>query len=389
MNHLVILFEGAGDREVELQGPVMSFGRAKDNAILLDDGRVSSRHGQFEQRDGGWHLVDVGSSNGTFVNGTRLEIKGLGHRLRAGDRVDVGPFTIVFTERRTQEPGGHTFRGSEHSPEASRAALSQLLERTFVDVADRPPAERQAALRQALQDFTAEWPPRHLAEVLSHFVQGTGRDADTHRSRAELDRHEQLLRASHAALVSLAKVCTGTGRLDSPQEVERLEALLRQGLLAFVRFLSESLEARSRYGGNFDLDVTRIVGLPDNPLKSEPTPEGIAAFLFDPRRETTPDAVAHYLAEAIELLKLHQLAMVTCARDAARALLVALDPEKIEERDRVENSGLRLRSPWKTYVKVHEEYSSEPQVLHDLIEPGIKEGYRQFHRRMLEGRSDG
>ena len=70
-------------------GPVpLTIGRAGDNAIVLDrDDFASAQHARIEaQRDGLW-IIDVGSTNGTFVNGDRIDGR---RRLRDGDVVKVG-----------------------------------------------------------------------------------------------------------------------------------------------------------------------------------------------------------------------------------------------------------------------------------------------------------
>ena len=72
-------------------------GRDRANVTLvLDHPRVSRRHAQVVVRGGRVSLRDLGSSNGTFVNGVRIE----GYRvLQADDRIDIGPYSFRFTGR--------------------------------------------------------------------------------------------------------------------------------------------------------------------------------------------------------------------------------------------------------------------------------------------------
>jgi hypothetical protein len=49
------------------------FGRAEDNDLVIPDGSVSSYHGEYELTDEGVQLTDRGSTNGTHVNGQRVE----------------------------------------------------------------------------------------------------------------------------------------------------------------------------------------------------------------------------------------------------------------------------------------------------------------------------
>ena len=67
--------------------PVMPIGRRQDNAIILNDDYVSTEHSLIARRDGQWWLSDISSTNGTFLNGERLEQP---RALRTGDVVGIG-----------------------------------------------------------------------------------------------------------------------------------------------------------------------------------------------------------------------------------------------------------------------------------------------------------
>ena len=72
-------------------------GRAPDaGGITLDHPRVSRRHAEVRVSQGKVFLRDLGSANGTFLNGERIT----SHReLRTGDRIDIGPYSFKFTGR--------------------------------------------------------------------------------------------------------------------------------------------------------------------------------------------------------------------------------------------------------------------------------------------------
>ena len=85
--------EGQGeDRRVPLGPSTLTLGRAPDNDIVLDDRRVSRRHAEIRFRLGRHTLYDLGSTNGTFVNGKRVSEVALSE----GDRVTLGAATLVF-----------------------------------------------------------------------------------------------------------------------------------------------------------------------------------------------------------------------------------------------------------------------------------------------------
>ena len=78
----------------ELNAKAITLGRAASNDIRLgDDEFASSRHARIEpRRDGVW-VEDIGSTNGTYVNGTRL---GGAHKLVPGDVVRVGETDLRY-----------------------------------------------------------------------------------------------------------------------------------------------------------------------------------------------------------------------------------------------------------------------------------------------------
>lgn len=68
-------------------------GRDDGADILIDNPSVSRRHAEFRMEEGNWVVEDLGSSNGTFMGGQKIE----GPRsLQIGDEVGLGKFSIVF-----------------------------------------------------------------------------------------------------------------------------------------------------------------------------------------------------------------------------------------------------------------------------------------------------
>jgi diguanylate cyclase (GGDEF)-like protein len=68
-----------------------TIGRSKQAEIVLDDEGISRVHCAFTNDAGGWSVEDVGSTNGTIVNGERVS----SISLQAGDRVQVGASAVV------------------------------------------------------------------------------------------------------------------------------------------------------------------------------------------------------------------------------------------------------------------------------------------------------
>ena len=96
LGRLVVLSSPAlheGD-VVSLDAHPLTVGRAGNNDVPLpDDEFASGRHARFEPRRDGVYVEDIGSTNGTFVNGIRLTRD---RRLAPGDVVRVGETDLRF-----------------------------------------------------------------------------------------------------------------------------------------------------------------------------------------------------------------------------------------------------------------------------------------------------
>jgi len=81
---------------VSLQLDRYELGRADSNALCFRDAQgLSRRHAAFERDDSSWLVRDLESTNGTFLNGLRVQGT---QRLRSGDRVTVGELNILFSD---------------------------------------------------------------------------------------------------------------------------------------------------------------------------------------------------------------------------------------------------------------------------------------------------
>src|SRR5271155_1706206 len=72
---------------------VTVLGRAPECQIQLDSNMVSRRHAQVTRDKASFFVEDLGSGNGTFVNGKRIAERTL---LKANDRVKLGPILLRF-----------------------------------------------------------------------------------------------------------------------------------------------------------------------------------------------------------------------------------------------------------------------------------------------------
>lgn len=91
--HLTLLGAEGEPQQWPVSEGSLTLGRAKDCAISIPDARLSRRHSELRCQGHLVTIADLGSVNGTFVNGKRIE---LAQPLQNGDRVRVGPFEFLF-----------------------------------------------------------------------------------------------------------------------------------------------------------------------------------------------------------------------------------------------------------------------------------------------------
>ncbi len=83
--------EYAGETII-LRRPVITIGRALDNDVIIDSAEVSRHHARIDVHQGVYTVIDLGSTNGTAVNGRAADHT----RLQHGDRVTLGTVALEF-----------------------------------------------------------------------------------------------------------------------------------------------------------------------------------------------------------------------------------------------------------------------------------------------------
>jgi hypothetical protein len=110
---LVVTAGPAQGQIFELRGEAR-LGRHRSNAIVLSDGKVSRNHARLDPIHGTYILTDLGSANGTFVNGVRIKQP---VRLRDSDLILVGETQLLFYTGLLPRPG-------ERSPQVNYPSAS-------------------------------------------------------------------------------------------------------------------------------------------------------------------------------------------------------------------------------------------------------------------------
>lgn len=141
-----------------------TIGRAGQNDFSVPDDPLLSRlHVAFEW-DGKWFAVDLGSKNGTLLNGERLAIR---QPLKDGDRLEAGRLVISF--RRSAEPSSGTFFVEEPTPmEGTVVMRLDEMRQTWshalgvVEHGSKAAEERMAALIRAGNELVGHQPLEEL-----------------------------------------------------------------------------------------------------------------------------------------------------------------------------------------------------------------------------------
>lgn len=121
-----------------LQGEAVSIGRASDCSIPIKDRYLSRKHAEIIAVGATWMLKDLGSANGTYLNGSRVERDEL---LKTGDRIRLGDTEIVF-----ETSGASTDRFIAVADSAGGAS-SPTIAIPVGEISDRPEEQDVARLQ--------------------------------------------------------------------------------------------------------------------------------------------------------------------------------------------------------------------------------------------------
>ncbi len=226
----------------------LQMGRTDDNDIVIDNTYISAHHAEFlRQADGSYEVADLKSSNGTFVNGKRVERA----RLRGGDKLRFGQLAARFRERAPRglapdETGAKTVGGSAEArpPNGRRGGTDPV---PLPDVQPPPQPRKEtgriepatlAGVKMAGEEVAAfarqERLRRDLADLEAKRAGLSAELARAEETIAEAAKAaEELPRARDEAAAARAAAKTETDKLNAARREtsnleSRREALLRE-----------------------------------------------------------------------------------------------------------------------------------------------------------------
>lgn len=173
MPTIVVSLDGAAPREVALTKERTTLGRRPYNDVVIDHPAVSGEHAVLLLRGDSVEVEDLGSTNGTYVNGQRIQRQ----VLRDGDTVEAGRYSIRLRSEAapgfeaTQQPGLESASQPSTVPSSARSATIRVL--------GGPGAGREVTLSKVVTTIgkpgvaVASITRRHRGYVLA-YVEGLG-----------------------------------------------------------------------------------------------------------------------------------------------------------------------------------------------------------------------
>ncbi|MCC6465482.1 MAG: FHA domain-containing protein [Planctomycetes bacterium] len=257
-------------------------GRSPDSDLVLpgDEVRVSRHHVRIERRPEGYVLVDLGSRNGTLLNGAVVPPTSV-QPLKQGDVVRMGSIDVYMDAIDLSAPAT--------SPE--KKDPTRVVQRGEVQPQGAPapaaaPAPAPAADPLAVTAL-AQW--RALSE---HFL--------------------------------------GSGAFDAPAQVESFAQMVQMALDLLLEGLFKALAARKEFEGQFDAFVTMAFQRQANPIKQAQDLADFKRYAVDWRGNADPNHVTDSLQRAITDVSQHQVGLLAGMQQVLEAIIKRLDPAQIE-----------------------------------------------------------
>ena len=171
MGPQVEVMSGVQSWRFPLETDRTTVGKAAENDIsLADDPTASHLHAVLERFAAGWCVTDLGSSNGTWVNGERIWSS---HRLRNGDEIRVGQTRLIF---RDSISAGGAETEAEDRPPSLTARERDVLVALCRPLLDRDMFTEPASTRTIADELviTQAAVKQHLANLYDKFSVGPG-----------------------------------------------------------------------------------------------------------------------------------------------------------------------------------------------------------------------
>lgn len=242
------IFGPEGQQQCELL-PHNTLGRHPDNTVQLLDRIVSKEHCHVDLTDSGWVLRDLGSLNGTYVNGHRVAEQALGH----GDEISLGSTRIVF-EADNAPPAPSRPPPKDGSPFVT---MAHGMVESHIHTKLEQQSEQNFLSEHLIQDTTQLRRDYEKLRVSYEVIHAIGVELDVEKLNAKiLDAALQLLPADRGVMLlydedkQLAPRCVRTKKERAAgEEVVLSTTIIDQVLRDKAAVLSSDASVDSRFQG--------------------------------------------------------------------------------------------------------------------------------------------
>jgi pSer/pThr/pTyr-binding forkhead associated (FHA) protein len=115
MAKIIVTFNGLIQQEMTLNKPRITIGRRPTNDLVIDHLTISGQHAAIDSAPQGSFILDLGSTNGTMVNGQPIKK----HLLQHDDVIDIGKYKIRYqADSVQQQPNRPMAPATEAAPVA-------------------------------------------------------------------------------------------------------------------------------------------------------------------------------------------------------------------------------------------------------------------------------
>src|SRR4026209_2491925 len=118
MFSITVTEKGGDQRRLDFDKPEITIGRVQGNDVILPKGNVSKRHARIVLKDGKFIIVDLKSTNGTYVNGRKITSQLV---VKDSDKIYIGDFIVGFDE--AADGAGDQQSETTTSPPGDRPAV--------------------------------------------------------------------------------------------------------------------------------------------------------------------------------------------------------------------------------------------------------------------------
>jgi hypothetical protein len=202
MPKLTLMLDRTTVQVYDLERPVIRVGRIAEMDIVIDNVSVSRRQAEIQREGDGWVVRDIGSSNGTFVNGERLTGD---RKLQAGDEIAIGKYSLFFERAGAAAeaapavaPAAPAPRAAARPAAAARSESTMFLEPEEVDQLRKSVAQKRQA--HVVWEAGGRTGTHFLGSEGSAALIGTGELCDVRVPRGP-KHHVLVVRGAHAVEV--------------------------------------------------------------------------------------------------------------------------------------------------------------------------------------------